>query len=110
MLKTLVRLTATPTPEPSWFEQFIERGRYRDIEDAGILGGKTKEWIIDGFIELTKALFELISPFIEWGCKIIIVSCVMIIFASGYERKYVAAALKWFVIFLIYCFIKGAVK
>lgn len=112
LLQRLIWLTATPTPEPDkgWFEEFIERGRQsRTDADTKIIDGVFGQWLKGELIELLKDAFNFISPIVDWGCKLIIASCVLI-FLITYERKYVATALKWFLIFIIYCFIKGAMK
>lgn len=111
MLQTLIRLTATPTPVPEkgWFEKFIEKGTYSEVEDTDLIGGAVKEWLLAGLMELLKGLFEFISPFVEWGCKTIIVGCALI-YLTSHERKYIATGLKWFLIFIVYCFLRGVIR
>lgn len=112
LILTTVTITPTPTPTPDqdngWFGKFVERGKVEVPEDAGLAGG----WLVDelkkAFSWLGNTVLDYIGPFVNWGSRIIIISCFIIYFCSG-DRKYMSAALKWGIIFLLYTVIRSAV-
>lgn len=87
---------------------FIDSGKVEVPENAGFAGGWLKNELADALSWLGDTFLDYVGPFINWGSRIIIVSCFIIYYCSG-ERKYIAAALKWGVIFLLYLVIRGAV-
>lgn len=58
-------------------------------------------WFVNGFFYLTK-------PFMEWGCKSIIVASV-IIYVCSQDPKCIRTGLKFFFIYLAYTMIRSAV-
>jgi hypothetical protein len=69
--------------------------------------GAIMKWVTDGLTYVGKSLLNCLDPFLNWGCKTIIVACYLIFYCSG-ERKYIATGLKFGIIFVIYCEIWGA--
>jgi len=76
-----------------------------DTPDYGLVG----QWFSDGCAWIGQNVMSFLDPFLNWGCKIIIVSCFIIYYCSG-ERKYIASGIKFGIIFVLYCAIWGAVK
>lgn len=101
-----------PTPVPDkdngWMEDIFKRGKVEVPENAGFAGGWLKNELSEALSWIGDTFLDYIGPFINWGSRIIIVSCFIIFFCSG-ERKYIASALKWGVIYLLYLTIRGAV-
>jgi hypothetical protein len=64
-------------------------------------------WIVDAILWVAGKLFEILSPFINWGSQILIVACVLIYICSR-EKKYLASSLKWGIVYIVFWVIKGA--
>jgi hypothetical protein len=72
-------------------------------------GGKEEYgWIVDGIVYLVRELFDVLNPFMEWGSKFIIISCVIIYYCS-LDKKYIASGLKWGIIFIFWISLRGVV-
>jgi hypothetical protein len=97
ILSSLITAIPTEPPKHPW------------VNSATAGNGNDLGWIVDGFVYLVEKIFLMVSPVINWGSKIIIVSCVIIYFCSG-EKKYISAGLKWGIIFVIYCSIRSCIK
>lgn len=78
-------------------------------------GGIVLKWFTDGFKEqitnlfqwILTGLFNILTPFIEWGCKIFIVWCVVLLYCSG-DKKNISSGLKCLLIYIVFFLIKGA--
>ena len=75
--------------------------------DYGIIGKEISEGIKEGVMWLVHALLYVSSPIIEWGCKFSIVFCIIIYFGSK-EEKYISSAIKWCLVFVVFCAIRSA--
>jgi len=93
-----------PTPPPSWWQDFIERGKVTGSESSKILGG----WVSDIIIQAIKNIYLWFEPIINWGCRLIIIAAFIIYFTTK-EKKYIAISLKWFFVFLLYYAIRSAI-
>ena len=94
----------TPTPPPSWWQDFINRGKVTGSESSKLLGG----WISDIIIQAIKNIYISFEPIVNLGCKLLIIASFIIYFNTG-EKKYVAASLKWFFVFILYYAIRSAI-
>jgi hypothetical protein len=102
-----VLTAAVPTtpPDPGYWDKLIEQGKYStESNNYGLLG----KWAEDGFAWIGDKLLDLLEPFVNWGGRIIILSCFIIWYCSG-EKKYIAAAIKWLIIFTLFWYIRSAV-
>lgn len=57
------------------------------------------KWLVNG-------LFDILSPFIIWGCKLVIVWCIVTFFCTG-DKKCLTLGMKSFLIYLIFLMIRG---
>ncbi|HWT74332.1 MAG TPA: hypothetical protein VN258_06395 [Mobilitalea sp.] len=97
ILSSLISAIPTEPPKYPW----VNSATSGNSHDLG--------WIVDGLIYLVERMFLMASPVINWGSRIIIVSCVIIYFCSS-DKKYISAGIKWGIIFTVYCTIRGAIK
>ncbi len=106
--KAFTLLSVTPTPFPDKKYQYINSVT-SDInvneKDYGLIG----EWIEEGLAWIGDKLLDLLEPFVNWGSRIIIISCFIIFFCSQ-ERKYISLALKWGIIFTLFWVVRSAIK
>lgn len=72
------------------------------------LGNKTRESILDFFRWLLTELFNFLQPFLEWGCKSIIVVCILIYYCTN-DKRATSVGMKWFFVYLIFCMIRGVI-
>lgn len=97
MIRNLLIALPTEAPKHPW------------VNSATAGNGNNYGWIVDGLIYIVQRLFLLLSPFINWGSRIIIISCVIIYFCSS-DKKYLSAGIKWGLIFVVYCAIRSSIK
>lgn len=76
--------------------------------DNGWFGDKFKKALVDFGYWFVHGLFDLLSPFVEWGCKLVIVWCIVTMFCTK-DTKSITAGLKAFLIFLVFIMIRGAI-
>lgn len=77
--------------------------------------GESESWFGEAFRTafidfvkwITNGIFDTLTPFVEWGCKIFIVWCVVLLYCSG-EKKNISSGLKCLLIYIIFFLIKGA--
>lgn len=80
-----------------------------------VTAGESESWFGDSFkkgiIEAVKwvlnGIFDVLTPFAEWGCKIFIVWCVVLLYCSG-DKKNISHGLKCLLIYILFFLIKGA--
>lgn len=70
----------------------------------GIVGGIKDgiAWIGKGILEM----FQSLIPVAEWGCKFVIVSCIIIYICSE-DNKYVSRGIRTAIIFTLLCFLES---
>jgi hypothetical protein len=93
------------------FESNVNSVTAGDGTGKGIVGDireEIKNGIIDGFTWLVKSFFDVTLPFIEWGCKFLIIGSVIVFFCS-HDTKYLSSAIKWGLIFIIVCFLRSVI-
>lgn len=74
-------------------------------KDYGAIAGAIKDLILD----VLSWVFNGISPFVEWGCKIVIVSCIVIYYCSQ-EKKYIGTGIKFAIGFILFLTIRSALN
>lgn len=80
--------------------------------DGGIIGDigdQIKDGIVDGFAWLGKSIIEVAFPVLEWGCRFVIIGCVIMCFC-GRDEKRISTAIKFFLIYIVLCFLEGLIK
>lgn len=75
---------------------------------ADYFGKKFRESLVDFGVWLLTGLFNIITPFVEWGSKSVIVVCI-IIFYCNKDRKAISVAIVWFFVYIIFMMIRGVV-
>jgi hypothetical protein len=73
------------------------------------IGSSIKQGIFDGFAAVGNAIMELVEPFVNWGCPIVIICCTIAYFPSK-DRKLISTAFKTGFVYLIYNLARGALK
>lgn len=76
-------------------------------EGLDAVGKSIKDGIVNGFISLIKFVFDFFDPIIYWGCQIIILYCIIIFFVSR-EKKPIAVAMKTFLFFVTFLYLRSA--
>lgn len=64
--------------------------------------------IIDGISWLAQSLCEILIPIGKWGCKFVIISCI-IIYCCSEDKKYVSSGIRALIIFTLLCFLGSVV-
>lgn len=79
-----------------------------DGTDKGKIIQAIKDGIVELLIWIVEGLFTILTPFIDWGCKSVIVISVIIFFCNK-DKKAITVAMKSFFLFLIFMMIRGVV-
>ena len=83
-----------------------------ETEIVGGLLGDSLNGFVDSFkaglIEIARWLFEIITPFIDWGSKSVIIICLVIFYLSG-DPKAISTSIKAFFVYLIFMMIRSVV-
>lgn len=108
-LTSLLTAEPTTTPIPEKLHKYVNSAtsgsNVGDEVDYGTFG----KMIEDGFAWIGDKLLDVIGPFANWGSRIIIVSCFLIFYLSQ-EKKYIATAWKFGILYALYWTIRSAVK
>jgi hypothetical protein len=72
------------------------------------IGDQVKDSLKDFGSWLIHGLFDILSPFIEWGAKSIIVACIVIYFCTE-DKRAISTGMKFFFIYLIFMMIRGVI-
>lgn len=106
------------------FSAIINKFIFTISEDDGFVGGvvgdklkdvgdnvssQISKGIVDGFTACARALFDFLSPFVEWGTKFTIVCCIVVYFCNSQDKKCISLALKCFFLYLLYMAIASVV-
>lgn len=67
-----------------------------------------KKQIVDLFMWMLTGLFEILTPFVTWGCKILIVWCIISFYCTK-DNKNLSLGMKSFLVYLIFVMIKGVI-
>jgi len=97
-----VYVSPTPAPDKTKYLNSVTSG---ESGYSGI-GEEVKKGIVDGVTWLVTSLFNVVSPFITWGCKMVIVSCIIIYFCDK-EERHIGTAIKFAIIFVLFCTIRS---
>lgn len=117
-----ITLIISPTPNPNQNEgllqDFINKGKTGTSGKTEFVGGWVGE-AGDSFVEnfkkgfteiidwIVKGFFGVSSPFFDWGCRAVIVACVIIFYCTQ-DKKSISTALKTFFIYIIFLILRGA--
>jgi hypothetical protein len=71
-------------------------------------GEEFKKSFVEFCTWLVVGLFNVLTPFVEWGCKLVIVWCVVTLFCSG-DKKLLTTASKCFLIYLLFFMIRSVI-
>lgn len=82
--------------------------------DKGLVGNSI-DWFGEAFranlVDFSKwlvgSLFDILYPFITWGCKFVVVWCIVTIYCTG-DKKSLALGMKCFLIYLLFLMIRSA--
>jgi hypothetical protein len=87
-----------------------------DGQDNGLIGDavnwfgdKFKDGLVQFGIWFAKGLFYITQPFIQWGCKSVIVASIVTYYCS-HDPKSIRIGLKFFFIYLAYNMIRSALQ
>lgn len=77
---------------------------------------KTTDWFGESFRKalidfgkwLINGLFNILSPFVIWGCRIIILWCIVTMFCTK-DTKTLAAGFKAFLFYLVFLMIRSVI-
>lgn len=58
------------------------------------------KWLVNG-------LFDILYPFVTWGCKLVVVWCIVTIYCTG-DKKSLGLGMKCFLIYLLFLMIRSA--
>jgi len=72
-------------------------------------GESFKKALIDFGKWLLQGLFDILSPFIEWGSKSVIVACIIIFYCTQ-DKKAVSTGIKFFFIYIIFLMIRSTIQ
>lgn len=73
-------------------------------KDYGLVG----DLLEDAIAWLSDKMLDILEPFINWGARLIIVACILIYTCTS-ERKYIASAIKWGIIFTVFWAIRSGI-
>lgn len=94
------------------FSEIITSNVNMALAESGSSSGWLVDLIKDAIKKLgnwiIKGLVYTLSPFVIWGCKIIIVWCIVIYFLNQ-DSKQISTGMKVFLIYIIFLMIRGAV-
>lgn len=71
-------------------------------------GDAVKQGIIDCAQWVAQSIFTVLSPFVIWGCRVVIVWCIVTVYCTK-DKKQLSLAFKTFLVFLLFVMIKGAI-
>ena len=85
-----------------------------DGTDKGLVGNSI-DWFGEAFRTnlvdfgkwLVNGLFDILYPFVTWGCKLVVVWCIVTIYCTG-DKKSLALGMKCFLIYLLFLLIRSA--
>lgn len=83
-------------------------GDYGLLGDAvGWFGEEFRDAITDFCIWIVTSLLDFLSPFVIWGCRTIIVWCLVTFYCTK-DTKALSTGMKFFLIYLIFLMIRSA--
>jgi hypothetical protein len=85
-----------------------------EVTDKGLVGNSI-DWfgesfrasLVDFVKWLVSGLFDILYPFVTWGCKLVVVWCIVTIYCTG-DKKSLALGMKCFLIYLLFLMIRSA--
>ncbi|WP_395546753.1 MULTISPECIES: hypothetical protein [unclassified Lacrimispora] len=85
-----------------------------DGTDKGLVGNSI-DWfgeafrvnLVDFGIWLVNGIFDVLNPFVTWGCKLVVVWCIVTVYCTG-DKKSLALGMKCFLIYLLFLMIRSA--
>lgn len=93
------------------FESNVNSVTSGDGTGKGIVGDiseEIKNGIVDGFAWLGRCICEVVFPVMEWGCKLIIIGSIIVFFCSR-DTKSISVGIKFFLAFIVLCFLEGLI-
>lgn len=75
----------------------------------GIIAEQIKKGLTDFCQWVGNGILDVLTPFFEWGTRIVIVWCITMVFVSK-DKSSLSTAMKCFILYLLFEVIKGAIK
>jgi hypothetical protein len=85
-------------------------GNKEGLVSVGIdwFGKEFREKLVDFLMWLLHGAFDVTTPFVVWGCRIIIVWCIVTFYCSN-DKRTICTAFKSFLVFWIFLMLRSVI-
>lgn len=106
--------TATPTPTPTTeqIEEMLKDTTMSGMMEKavdGLIIDPAKETLVDQVKQLLGWIFDVATPFVEWGAKSIILISIIILYCT-HDKRALSAMIKAFFVYILFNLLKGALR